>query len=161
MESALLFFMAGLFMFAVKQGFRQRKPGARFLAFLGTGVLSGLIISFITEEPWIRFVNTPRCYIPLVTGVAGILLYIADEKKLIFKTGIKYTITIVLGGIHALVSYFLIWVYARLAGTGSITLFTDTGLFVVLLLVGFVTMFGYTFPERWFKTSEPEKEKDA
>jgi hypothetical protein len=67
-------------------------------------------------------------------------------------------ITIILGAVHALLSYGIIWAYSEWFGSSSIAKGWETDLLLILLLTGFVTMFGFTFPARWFRTPKKEKQ---
>jgi hypothetical protein len=160
MEFALLFFMAGLFIFAVKHGVQEKSRSIQFMAFLVTGIVSGIIISFAAKPPWPDDMSIPRQAIPILAGLAGILLFIVERYKLISRPGILYFITIILGLIHACISYMLFIVYKFITSGSFQTPANGTGFFIVLLLIGFVTMFGYTFPERWFRQQKPKKESE-
>jgi hypothetical protein len=160
MESSLLFFLLGLSVFGVKWIVGDRPEWIRIVAFIVTGALSGLIIGFIGGKQLLIMLQLSR---PLLAGIgvaAGIVLYSADRVGLIYKPGIQYIVTILLGSILAVISYVLLLIYQSILPTEHIVSPPTRLLALSFFLIGFLTVFGYTFPERWFKQKKEKGKGD-
>ena len=157
MESALLFFIVGLSIFAAKFLVKDRSETIRFLIFLGSGILSGGILGFFTNSSF-SMLLIPWGLFALTGGLAGVIIYGADRLSFITRPGLQYIATILLGFILAAISYGFMRFYVILTKIEIQNLSTARILPLTFLLIGFLTIFGYTFPERWFKhRKEAEK----
>ena len=150
MESALLFFVVGLSIFAAKFLVRERSETVRFFVFLGSGILSGGILGLLTGSSF-STLNIPWGLFALIGGTAGLIIYGADRSKLITRPGIQYIATILLGFILAAISYGSMRLYMTITQIEIQNPNTARLLPLTFILIGFLTIFGYTFPERWFK----------
>ena len=151
MESSLLFFLLGLSVFGAKFMMKDRPEWVRIVAFIVTGALSCIIIGFIGGEKLLLVLQLPRPLLAVIGVAAGIVLYGADRTGLIHTPGIQYIVTILLGSILAVISYVLLLIYRSMLPTEPIVSPPTRLLALSFFLIGFLTVFGYTLPERWFK----------
>ena len=157
MESSLLFFFVGLAIFGVNRLVKTQREGVRMVGFLSTGIAAGFVVGLIVGTPWPESYHMPLSLVPAITGLAGILLYFAEKGQMITRPGIQYMATILLGLILTGLSYSFVWIYRHVNGLFPLSGQGKQLLFMLLLLVSFLTVFGYTFPERWFKRQASEK----
>ena len=153
MESSLLFFFVGLSIFGAKYFAGKRSEALRFVVFAGSGVLSTGIIALIAGSALFPMLRVPVGYWAVIGGIAGILLYAAERGGLIDKPGIRYITTVLLGSILAGVAYGLMVLYRAVTRIDAGT--PNNLLLLSFVLMGFLTVFGYTFPERWSKRRCP------
>ena len=154
MESSLLFFLVGLGIFGAKILTRGRPGAIRLLVFVAGGALSGLIIGLFSGSSLFMMFRIPWGIMPIIGATAGLVLYGADKSELIHKPGIQYAVTILLGSVLAGLSYGIISIY-RMVSSETQTIFQPRNIIVLsYLLIGFLSVFGFTFPERWFKRRE-------
>jgi hypothetical protein len=154
MESSLLFFFVGLSIFGAKHFVEKRSEALRFIVFAGSGVLSAGIIALIAGSALFPVLRVPAGFWAVVGGMAGIILYAAERSGLIDKPGIRYITTVLLGSILAGVAYGLMILYRTTTQIDSII--PKNLLFLSFVLMGFLTVFGYTFPKRWLKKRNEE-----
>ncbi|MCJ7812094.1 hypothetical protein MUP95_02080 [bacterium] len=157
MESLLLFFLIGLFIFAVKIIMKNQSGINRFLAFLGSGLLSGGGIGLTIGSPLDTLIEIPWWEVAVIGGLAGIILYRAEMIHLFTRVGIRYFSTILLGFILSILSYGLFLFYAMTVRNISLLYAREPAVFLVFVLIGFVTIFGYTFPARWVNQRNSQK----
>ena len=158
MESSLLFFFVGLSIFGAKHFMGKRSEALCFIIFVGIGVLSAGIIAFIAGSALFPVLRIPVGFWAVFGGVAGIILYTAERSGLIDKPGIRYITTILLGSILAGIAYGLMILYRTIT---RIDAFIPNNLLLLsFVLMGFLTVFGYTFPERWSKQRNPNSRSD-
>ena len=158
MESALLFFLVGLSIFGAKYLVRNRHEKIQSLAFLGFGVLSASILGLFTQSSS-SILYIPWGIFPFIGGAAGLIIYGADRFKLITRPGLQYVVTILLGLILAAVSYGFTMFYMTIMGRPVQNSEVNRTLLMSFVLIGFLTIFGYTFPERWFKQRQAKAKK--
>lgn len=150
MESLLLFFIVGLLIYITKLLVKKQTPLIRLPSFVGSGFIGGGLITLLTDYPLGPTMQIPWGITAIIGGLAGIILYGTEKGKLITRPGIQYFVTIFLGLCLASLSYGLIHLYKTFFRAGDMTLGNGTLPLIVFVLVGFITIFGYTFPERWF-----------
>lgn len=152
MESVFLFFLVGLSVFLIKHLVKNRSAGVQFLAYLGSGLFSGWVVGLAAGSALSAVAAIPREGAVVMGGLAGVILYAAERGGLLTRPGIRYFATILLGLVLAGLSYVMMVLYAGL-GRGVAYRAPAGGARVPLtfVLVGFLTVFGYTFPERWFR----------
>ena len=154
MESSLFYFLVGLSIFATNRMIKWKSESVRMLSFIVCGGVSGYLITLFAGTPWHAFGMIPPIGVPVITGLAGILLYVAEKNRFFTQNGIQYVATIVLGLILAGLSFGLLTVYHKIRGIGYLTSNESMTVFLMFLLMNFITVFGYTFPERWFKQKQ-------
>lgn len=149
MESSLLFFFVGLSIFGTKYFVEKRSEALRFIVFAGSGMLSSGIIALIAGSALFPVLRVPTGFWAAIGGMAGIILYAAERGGLIDKPGIQYITTVLLGSILAGVAYGLMILYRTI---NHLEVFIPKNLLLLsFVLMGFLTVFGYTFPKRWLK----------
>jgi len=150
MESTLLFFLVGLSIFAAKYVAKNQPDGTRLLVFFASGTLAGGIVGLAAGSPFWPMVAIPRISMAAVGGLAAIIIYGSEKANLTNKPGIRYFATIFLGLVLAGLCYGFMRLYMTLAQLEFRTPSDKTVVILVWVFIGFLTMFGYTFPERWF-----------
>ena len=158
MESLLLFFLIGLFVFATKVLTKNQSGTKRILAFIGSGFLAGGGIGLTIGSALDPLINIPWWEVALIGNMAGIILYRAEMIHLFSRLGVRYFSTILLGLILSLFSYGLFLFHATIVQNTSLTYARKPAVFLIFILIGFITIFGYTFPERWFNQRNTQKD---
>ncbi|MBN2029077.1 hypothetical protein JW824_02435 [bacterium] len=151
MESLLLFFLVGLFIFVIKNLTKNQSRTNRFLAFSGGGFLSGAVIGLAIGSPLDPLIDIPWWQVAVIGSMAGMILFRAEMINLFTYGAIRHFSTILLGLVLSILSYGLFLLHATIAQSTSLLYARKTVVILVFILIGFITMFGYTFPERWFK----------
>lgn len=151
MESLLLFFLVGLFIFAMKRLTKNQNRTNRFLAFSGGGFLAGTAIGLATGSPLEPLINIPWWQMAVSGSMAGMILFRAEIINLFTHRVIQNFSTIFLGFVLSILSYGLFLLHATITQNTSLLYARKTTVILVFILIGFITMFGYTFPERWLR----------
>ena len=151
MESLLLFFLVGLFIFVIKSLTKNQSRINRFLAFSGGGLLSGAVIGLTIGSPLDPLIDIPWWQVAVIGSMGGMILFRAEMTNLFTCGAIRHFSTILLGFVLSILSYSLFLLHATIAQSTSLLYARKTVVILVFILIGFITMFGYTFPERWFK----------
>ena len=160
MESSLLFFFVGLAIFGVNRLVAHQPEWVRMVGFLSASIAAGFVVGLIAGTPWPESYHMPLSLVPAITGMAGILLYFSEKGRMITRPGIQYMATVLLGLMLTGLSYGFVWIYRHARGLFPLSGQGKQLLFMLLLLVSFLTVFGYTFPERWFKRTASEKPQE-
>jgi len=159
MEDSLYFFLAGFSIFIARLITARQKPFVAAVSFmLFPAVLLASIDIFIHKiVP--DYITFPLPGLILFAVFCGFMLYAADKTEFIFKPGIRYFATVFLGFIAAGLAYVigvaLLAVY-RIPGPDTVN--EINARFLYFLLSGFLFVFGYTFPSRFFKQGTPKKQ---
>ena len=162
MESSLLFFLIGLSVFFVDHFSRKERSIIRLFAFILAGLVTGGILGSFVKFPILMSVREPWIAMGMIGGLAGIILYPAAKDNWVSKPGLQYIATILLGLILAVLSYGLIKFYTVFSHSELLPQAVNTDfIFIAHLFMGFLIIFGYTFPLRWFKLKELRKEKEV
>ncbi len=157
MESLLLFFLVGLFIFAIKILTKNQNRTKRFMAFLGGGFLAGAVIGLAIGSPLDPLINISWWQMAVSGSMAGMILFRAEIINLFNHRVIRNFSTILLGFVLSILSYGLFLLHATIAQNTALLYARRTVVILVFILIGFITIFGYTFPERWFKQNSPKK----
>ena len=157
MESSLLFFLIGLAIFGVDRLTKKERTTIRLLAFIIAGMITGGILSSLIKFPVLLSVRAPWFAMGIIGAIAGLIIYIADKRNLMSSPGIQYVATILLGLVLAGLSYGFMKFYMIYSRTETIQQVDNSVLFIAHLFMGFLIIFGYTFPMRWFRLKESRK----
>ena len=158
MESTFLFSLVGLSIFGAKFLVKSASGTVRFSVFLGTGILAGVILVLAAGPPWPPSVQIPAGGVPVITGLAGILLYVAEKRSILTRPGLQYIATLLLGLLLAGLSYGIFLIYQSIAQLEYRSPQEKTAVILIFVLIGFLSIFGYTFPERWFNQRRSHEE---
>ncbi len=153
MEPLFLYIFIGLVIFGVKVLTQGRAQRLGLPGFIAGGVIAGAVIPLLTRTPLGPAIAVPGT-VPVIFGaLAGVILYFAETWGITTRPGIRYASTLILGVILGV----LAWGVTALVGsvTSDVIILTSQGVlrYTIFLLAGFLTAFGYTFPERWFRQS--------
>lgn len=151
MESSFLFFFVGVIIFISSLLSEKWFPQYKFLFFFISGFLGGGIIGMVVGSSIVPGIQISWVVMVIIGGGAGAILYTAEKLKIFSLPGIQYFATIILGLILAGFSYGLIVLYTTLSSIEHETQEGKMLIFFILVLSGFLTVFGYSFPKRWFQ----------
>lgn len=151
MESTLMFFLIGLSVFAVKRLTAERSDGWRLLCFVAAGTGGGALVAYLAGHPLSPAVNYPAWLVVPTGAFAGWLCFWAESRSLLNRPGIQYLATLLLGLITAAFTWGAAQVYRLFADLEVQMTLSGGEAAIIWITVGFVTLFGYTFPERLFK----------
>ena len=151
MESSLFYFLVGLTIFFSKIVLKKLGGWQRFAVYGVSGAAAMGLLRMILGSPLYPILNIPVGVMSLMGAGAGSILFVADRWDMITKPGLQYFSTTILGIVVSATSYgmmclFSSWSRQPIPSPGQGTLIP---LFFVLM--GFLIVFGYSFPERWFK----------
>lgn len=151
MESVLLFILTGFVIFLLGRLLKESFQSYRFFIYTLTGFIVGAIIGKVSQ-PYLPYPISITWTIPAFSGwFTGILLFWAEKFNLFSRSGIEYVATILLGGIQAAVLFGIFKIRELLfANNSTIQQGMNTQLFLLCIIVGFVSIFGYALPCRWF-----------
>jgi len=150
MESSFLFFFLGLSLYIISRVTKKKPPTIRVLIYIGTGGIAGGIIGALSELPLSSMIHIPLSGIIIFGGLTGMIFSLAESYRLMSRPGITYILTMLLGFILAALSFLLLKFYMALAHVQFRLPGQTTSALLLLLLIGFITAFGYTFPQRFF-----------
>lgn len=151
MESVLLFILTGFIIFLVGRILKKSFQSYRFFIYTVSGFIIGAIIGKLAQ-PHLPQPLSLTWTIPAFSGwMSGILIFWAEKFHLFSRPGIEYIATILLGGIQAIVLFGIFKIRTLLIIDKSIIQKgMDTQLLLLCIIVGFISIFGYSLPCRWF-----------
>jgi hypothetical protein len=151
MAAFLLFYLIGMIQFGTHVLLRKKDWKIRIAALIGCGIAVGGAIALsrlLIPTPEFEW---PSAATPLVGALSGLLIGFAERWRLFNREILQFFVTPVLSITLAACSFLFLSCHFWAAGQGP---FLRTHLFPVglsCLLIGFMTVFGYTFPRRWFR----------
>ena len=98
-------------------------------------------------------------YTAVIGVLAGVVLYIGDRLRWIHKPGLTYVATFIMGMFLAGLCTGLTYLIIRLNDVVVHVRVTAMQMVFQFILVGFMTVFGFTFPERWFRMRGIERKE--
>lgn len=158
MESTLLFFLVGLVIFGIGRINHPLIEERRFFLYSSAGFLAGVLLGKLGKFEWMP----PSMFgwiFPAFSGwLTAIILYIAERSGIFLKSGIQYIATILLGSLQAILLFILFKVRLILLQMESTGLrINNEMLFLICLSIGFVSIFGYALPYRWFIQNQTKR----
>jgi hypothetical protein len=145
------FFLVGLIIYIAKcLSEKKANQSIRLLIFTGSGFFSGGLVGLVFHKFFFFTYQLPSIYYAVSCGFAGIVLYAAEKYHVFTRPGIQYISTILLGIIHACISYLLFLLY-NITFRVKVVSHSKAEILFSFVLMGLITIFGYGFPERWFK----------
>jgi hypothetical protein len=151
MAFSFLFFFVGFFIFLARSTVKKKGNVTQILIITLCGSLTSLGIGLGGGTSIMPQTHIPLGIFALIGGLTGLIIYFAEKGKFFTRAGIQYVATITLGLIVACLFWMAIFIYQKwfqpdlpMQGKGNT-------LFILFLLWGFLTIFGYTFPHRWFR----------
>jgi len=157
MESLFLYILIGVSFYLINIATKKSRQIFRLLAYMETGFILGLMLGFITDFPFTPHVRLPWLALAFIGLLAGLILYSAEKINFFNVSGLKYLATLILGLIHAVISYFFMKLYIIISTVGLTETEPVTLHPLIFLLLGFIIFFGYTLPKRWFKNTAENK----
>ena len=151
MAAWLLFFLIGLIQFMIHVWLRRQKPKIRHLFLIIGGLLAGGAIALLPVRIPTPEFRLPPLAIPLIGALSGILIGMADKFGLFNRQLFQFFMTPGLSLILAVLSTFFMIFYLAASGQENVIHPHLFPIALTFLLIAFMTIFGYTFPRRWFK----------
>jgi hypothetical protein len=151
MAAWLLFFLIGMAQFGVHVWLRRRQPVVRFASYVVSGILVGGVIALLPIPIPTPEFHFPAQGIPLIGALSGILIGAADKFRLFNRQLLQFFITPALSLILAFVSVVIMLFYLIITRQENLIRPHLFPISLTFMLIGFMTIFGYTFPRRWFR----------
>jgi uncharacterized membrane protein len=148
MAGFLLFLLIGMVQFGVFVLLRGKSRAVRWTGHVTAGLLAGGIMALLPVKVPTQGFILPRFGFPLIGALSGLLTGAAERWGLFNREILQFFVTPGLSFLMALVLAAGILLALRSGSRGDHDFF-PIGL--TCLLIGFMTVFGYTFPRRWFK----------
>ena len=158
MEAPFVLFIIGLSIWGMKTLISAKIQQVPWYLFLVTGLAIGTVLSLIIGSSLLPPLVIPWYLLGLMGGIASLLLYLAYRFQWFFKAGLEYVVSLVLGGVLAVIFYFLFAIYLKSQKLDIIIHSYNTTLWFSMILMGFVIILGYSFPERFQKRRQTEKQ---
>lgn len=153
MEATLLFFLIGLAVFTVKRITVHQSTAMRLACFVVVGALAGGLVGWLAGHPMNPAVLYPPWLVVFSGAFVGLLCFWAEVKTLLMRPGLQYVMTLLLGVLTAAFTWGVAWLYRLLVPVEVHMVLRSDQEAIIWIAVGFVAIFGYTFPERYFKPS--------
>ena len=154
MEISLFYFLAGMAIFGCKSLFKNISGGLRWVIFAASGAAAMTGLRLILGSPLRPILTLSVGLMALMGVVAGTVLYGADRSGMITKPGLQYFSTTILGLVVSASFFGLTHLSAALSRTPIPSPGEGTLIPLFFILMGFLVVFGYTFPERWFQQKQ-------
>ena len=151
MAAFLLFFGMGLAEFTAQALCRTRSPRFRFWMVCGAGFLAGALMAFLPVRIPTPGFRIPGAVFPLIGAASGGLITAAEHKAVFRRPLLQFFATPLISLVLAAVLGLCLMPFVVAGNPQSPikTLLSPVGL--AALLMAFMTVFGYTFPRRWFQ----------
>jgi hypothetical protein len=148
MAGFLLFLLIGMVQFGAFVWLRGKSGTTRWTGHVAAGLLAGGIAAVFPVKIPTQGFTLPPSGLPMIGALSGFLTGGADRMGLFHREILQFFLTPGLSFMLALPLASGVWLYRSVIGRGGHD-FVPVGL--TCLLIGFMTVFGYTFPRRWFK----------
>ena len=158
MEAPFVLFIIGLSIWGMKVLLSNKMKQVPWYLFFATGLVIGTVLSLIIGSSLLPPLVIPWYLLGLMGGIASQLLYLAYRFQWFFRAGLEYVVSLVLGGILAVIFYFLFAIYLKSQKLDIVIHSYSTTLWFSMILMGFVIILGYSFPERFQQRKQAEKQ---
>ncbi len=146
-----MYFVIGLAIYGARLVTSNSRRKIQISAYLGAGSVAGSIIGWIAGYPLYPLVDMPPLLLSVPGLCAGGLCFIAESKGLLDQPGFKYVVTIFLGGVTAACIWVVTVMYMQIFDPAVHMVLSGSQQAIIYISAGFMLIFGYTFPARWFK----------
>ena len=150
MESSLIYVIIGLAVFFAKVLLRSGSSMTRLPVFVLAGAAAGAGAGVIAGYP-LPAASLPDWLGAVFGFTAGFILYFLDRYNWVSRSGFAYAATLVPGGILAVLLYGITYCYMLIVPVQIHTPITGLQMWTLFMAVGFASVLGFTFPERWFR----------
>lgn len=151
MIAFLLFLLIGLAQFAAFVFLRRKNAWVRWAGHLASGLLAGGFIACLPVRIPAQGFDFPSLGFPIVGLLSGLLTGSVDREKIFERELLQFFITPALSLLLALLLASGVVLAMRWGGREGAFRPDLFPICLTCLLIGFMTIFGYTFPRRWFK----------
>ena len=151
MESIFLFLLIGISIYFAGYIVRNKSGSIRCLLFVSAGFFSSTALALTEKIILIQGLTLPLFTVSIAGCLAGLLLFYAEKGQFFTRPGIKYLATPLFGIILAGIYYGLTRMYLYAAHSQLNPAEFNRELFILYFLWGFIVVFGYAIPARWFK----------
>lgn len=159
MEAPFILFVIGLMLWVIKTFLSRKLESVPWYLFLITGTVMGIILSLAIGSSLLPPLEIPWYLLGIMGGIASLVIYTAYRTNLFFQRGFEYVVTLVLGGLLGIIFYMMFNIYLRLQHLEVIIHSYNTTLWFSMILMGFVIVLGYSFPERFQKRRPSDKQE--
>jgi hypothetical protein len=151
MTAFLLFLLIGLVQFAAVVLLRRKNADVRWVGHLVSGLLAGGLIACLPVRIPAQGFDFPPWGFPIVGLLSGLLTGSADRGRIFERELLQFFITPALSLLLAFLLASGVLLALRWSGREDAIRPYIFPVCLTCLLIGFMTVFGYTFPRRWFK----------
>ena len=151
MVGFLLFLLIGMVQFGAFVWLRGKSRRVRWAGHVAAGLFAGGIMALLPIKIPTRGFTIPPLGFPLIGLLSGLLTGAADRWGLFQRELLQFFITPGLSFLMALLLASGVVLSLRSGGREGIVRSDIFPIGLTCLLIGFMTVFGYTFPRRWFK----------
>jgi hypothetical protein len=151
MAAFLLFLLIGMVQFAAFVFLRKKSGGLRWFGHAVAGLLAGGFVALLPVQIPTQGFTLPPLGFPLIGLLSGLLIGAADRGKMFQREILQFFITPGLGFLLALLLASGVVLFMRSGGREGAARIDIFPIGLTCLLIGFITIFGYSFPRRWFK----------
>ncbi len=151
MENVFLFIIIGFIIFLISRFLKDTFQSYRFFIYTVTGFISGAIIGNLSKSAMPYPLSLSWTISAFAGWLTGILLYFSEKFKLFSRAGIEYIATLFIGSIEAIILWGMFKIRAIVAPDSALINGTQgVQLLLLCMIAGFVSVFGYALPYRWF-----------
>jgi len=151
MAAYLLFLLIGMVQFAAFVFLKERNGGIRWFGHAAAGLLAGFFVALLPVRIPTQGFILPQLGLPLIGLLSGLMTGAADRVKLFQREILQFFITPGLGFLLAMLLASGVVLCLRPGGREVNARIDVLAIGLTCLLIGFMTIFGYSFPRRWFK----------
>ncbi len=145
----LWFFSIGLAIYLGHLPFRKKNQRYRIWIFIGSGTLAAVPAAFF-GAPGVAAFHVPAGLIIVLGTLAGTVLYWSEERKWFERFWLRFFLTFILGVTIACILILVFVVYSAMNKSAGVLWKAPLLVVSTISLMGLLTAFGYTLPERWF-----------
>lgn len=149
----LWYFFIGLMIYLADRLFANRSRRIRFRVFVGSGILAAVPAAWLGASGVAAF-HISKWLIIAGGALAGALFFWTENRKWFEKFWLRFFLTPVLGVLSGVAWIVLFSADSVFRKTVSVSLQKPLLVLVTFFLIGLLTAFGYTLPERWFAKKE-------
>ena len=151
MAAFLLFLLIGMVQFAAFVFLRKKNGDLRWFGHAIAGLLAGGFIALLPARIPTQGFTLPPLGFPVIGLLSGVLTGAADRAGIFQREILQFFVTPGLGFLLAVLLASGVVLLTRSSGLEAAVRIDIFPIGLTCVLIGFITIFGYSFPRRWFK----------
>jgi len=149
----LWFLFIGLAIYLGHLPFREKSERFRIWIFAGSGTLAAVPAAFL-GAPGVAAFHVPAGLIIVLGALAGLVVFWSKTKQWFERFWLRFFVTLILGAAIGSIQVGIFAAYSAIIRSAGILLKAPLLVVSTFFLMGLLTAFGYTLPERWFAKKE-------